>query len=97
METEIKVSTKNLENAKNIKLSTNTHKLIMCRAMLNDIEETVVNIVGDIYGASQEDEILKDFRTRQSNLDLEISTLLSDVIDDTLHNGDFDTGAFKEM
>lgn len=26
METEIKVSTKNLENAKNIKLSTNTHK-----------------------------------------------------------------------
>lgn len=49
MEADIKVCTKNLENARNIKLSTSTHKLIMCRAMLDDINETVTSVIGERY------------------------------------------------
>lgn len=60
METDIKVCTKNLENAKNIKLSTNTHKLIMCRVMLDDINETVVDVIGERYESDQ-DKFLESF------------------------------------
>lgn len=96
METEIKVSTKNLENAKNIKLSKNTHTLIMCRAMLSDIQETVVEVVGELYG-NRQDEYLEDFRDRQCNLDIELCSLISTFIEVTTLDGDTKTGSFKEM
>lgn len=97
METEIKVSTKNLENAKNIKLSKNTHTLIMCRAMLFDIESTVVDVISDVYGDKQSDERLEDFRTRSCNLDGELCSLMTTLIDITSLDGTVQDGSFKEM
>lgn len=96
METEIKVSTKNLENAKNIKLSKNTHTLIMCRALLTDIQDTVVEVVGELYG-NEQDKHLEEFRTRQYNLDIELCSLISTFIEVTSLDGDTKTGSFKEM
>lgn len=96
METDIKVCTKNLENAKNIKLSTNTHKLIMCRAMLDDINETVVDVIGERYESDQ-DKFLESFRSRILEFDKELCNLVNLLIEVTPRDGDYKTGGFKEI
>ena len=96
MEKEIKLSTKNVERAKTIKLSTNTHTLIQCRAMLNDIYGTVTDVVDARYG-NQQDEILKDFRAEYSNFDYELCKLISMFIEVTSLQGTYEDGCFAEM
>lgn len=92
----VEIITKNLENAKNIKLSTNTHKLIMCRAMLDDIHETVVDVIGERYENDQ-DKFLENFRSKILEFDKELCNLISLLIEVTPHDGDYKTGGFKEM
>ena len=93
---EIKLSTKHVENSKTIKLSTNTHTLIQCRAMLNDIYDTVTDVVGARYG-NQQEEMLKDFRAEYCNFDYELCNLISTFIEVTSLDGAFKDGSFKEM
>ena len=96
MEAGIQVCTKNVDSAKSIKLSTNTHKLIMCRAMLSDIHETVVDVVGERYGGDQ-DGHLENFRNRIGELDTELSYIIGVFVEVASLEGDFETGGFKEL
>ena len=64
--------------------------------MLSDIYETVVDIIDEVYGHSQ-DEHLEEFKTKHFNLDIELCSLISTFIEVTSLKGDFETGAFKEM
>lgn len=95
--TTAQVSTKNLENARNIKLSTNTHKLILCRAMINDVYDTLIEVVSDAYGNQQEDEILEPFRNAYIEVDNEVCNLISQFIETTSISGAYGQGAFIEM
>lgn len=96
MEKEVKVSTRHLENSKTIKLSTNTHTLIQCRAMLSDVYDTVTDVIDARYG-NQQDAILEDFRSTFCDLDNELCGLIGMFIEVTSMQGNFREGCYKEI
>ena len=90
------ISNQHTTNAKTIKISTNTHRLIISRAMINDAFDTVTDVICQVYGCEY-DAILQDFRNSYGKLDNEVCKLIGQSVRDTTLKGGSATGAFIEM
>ncbi len=76
---EIKISTMCADNVANIQLSDSTKALLLCRAQLSDIYETVGNIVLSRYNTDLSDS----FQDAHIKLDNELVAIISTFIEVT--------------
>ena len=85
---EIKISDVCTNNVANIQVSEETKALLLCRARLSDIYNTVGNIVGDRY----REDLPDSFQYAHIKLDGELVKIISTFIEVTSLQSDY-----KEM
>ena len=76
------------ENAKNVAISENTRALIACMARMNDVYDSVYDIVSEMYGRDL-DHIYPSFSDAYFALDKELKAVLMGAIESTASDSGF--------